>query len=165
MLPIRLYPDSALSRVCQKVDTDLVPNWHFIEQMIATMHSAKGVGLAANQVGEDMALFVMQDSSMRQPLVVANPEILEGDDKMLLMEGCLSLPGLVAKVPRWTHVKLKCQVAYMYANRWDEDILEFRGLQAQAIQHEVDHLSGLIYLDKLSVADRLALLATPNVLT
>jgi peptide deformylase len=158
VLPVRLYPDPVLERVCRKIDTNSAPDWFLIDGMVGTMRSNNGIGLAANQVGRDIAIFVMQDSGMPAPLVIANPSVT-GEQLTDMVEGCLSLPGLAAKVPRFLTAKLKCHVASSYDNKWIEEELQLHGTAAQCVQHETDHLNGILYIDRLDKATRDLLLS------
>lgn len=123
-----------------------------IEDLFETMYDAPGVGLAANQVGIDKRLAVMDcadDKSKPQPMVLINPEIVESSAKEEMEEGCLSVPGIFDRIERFTHLKVRAL---------DRDgkpfEIEAEGLMAQAIQHEIDHLNGKLYIDYLSSLKR-----------
>jgi peptide deformylase len=116
-----------------------------IKAMIEAMHEANGVGLAAPQVGVSTRLFVAEVEERVH--VVADPQIVKMEGEELATEGCLSIPGLLADVPRAQRVVLKGK------NRRGRGItLEAEGLLARVIQHEVDHLDGVLFLDR--VVDR-----------
>ncbi len=128
-----------------------------IDDMFETMHAANGLGLAAIQVGVPLRLVVIQlpEGMEDEPysgkrLVLRNPEIIKTAGECLLEEGCLSLPGLVADVKRAEQVTVRAR---------DENGKEIRirasGLLAQALQHEIDHLDGILYIDYLSSLDEL----------
>jgi len=148
---IRIYPDPVLrtktARV-EKIDNSLDG---LIEDMIATMHAAPGVGLAANQVGVALQLAVIDLSSreneeQRHPLlVIINPEILSVGGSITEEEGCLSIPDYSEKVKRAARVKVRAQDRT--GNFFE---LEAEGLLAKALQHEIDHLNGLLFVDRLS---------------
>jgi peptide deformylase len=148
---IKKYPDpvlrNATSRV-ERVDSSLDP---LIEDMIETMHAAPGVGLAANQVGIPLQLAVIdlstrEDDDQRYPLVVIiNPEILSFEGSVIEEEGCLSIPDYAEKVKRAARVKVRAQDR---AGKTFE--IEAEGLLAKALQHEIDHLNGLLFVDRLS---------------
>lgn len=126
-----------------------------IEDMRETMHGASGVGLAAPQVGESLRLCLIDLSAGRRPnqmLVLINPELVESDGLQLKEEGCLSVPGIEATVPRPLRVTVR-------AMDRDGDVRDIRaeGLLARAIQHEVDHLNGILFLDRLRPVYRWAL--------
>ncbi len=148
---IRLYPDPVLrtktARVV-KIDGSLD---RLIDDMVATMHAAPGVGLAANQVGVSLQLAVIDLSSreneeQRHPLlVIINPEILSLEGSVAEEEGCLSIPDYAEKVKRAARVKVRAQDR---TGKFFE--IEAEGLLAKALQHEVDHLNGLLFVDHLS---------------
>ncbi|HXY62261.1 MAG TPA: peptide deformylase [Nitrospirota bacterium] len=148
---IRTYPDPVLrnktARV-EKIDKSLD---QLIEDMVATMHAAPGVGLAANQIGVALQLAVIDLSSreneeQRHPLlVIINPEILSMDGSITEEEGCLSIPDYVEKVKRAARVKVRAQdrTGKLFQ-------IEAEGLLAKALQHEIDHLNGKLFVDHLS---------------
>lgn len=118
-----------------------------VDDMIETMHAAPGIGLAAPQIGVDLRLFVLDLSVGRTPSdlhVVVNPEIIQRDGMQLEEEGCLSVPGFEATVLRPMRLVVKAL---------DRDgrvtTLEGTGLMARALQHECDHLDGLLYVQRL----------------
>lgn len=116
-----------------------------IEEMIGVMRLANGVGLAAPQVGESRRVFVAEVDERVHAVV--DPQIVKTEGEELATEGCLSIPGIVADVPRAQRVVLKGK------NRRGRGItLEAEGLLARVIQHEVDHLEGILFLDR--VVDR-----------
>ncbi len=121
-----------------------------IEDMAETMYAAKGLGLAANQVGVLKRLFLM-DLSQREEklpqglLVFINPEILEAEGELYEEEGCLSIPGYAAKVRRYARVLVRA--LDREGNPFE---MELSGLAARAVQHELDHLNGVLYVDHLS---------------
>jgi len=145
------YPDPVLrnktSRV-ERIDSTLD---RLIEDMVETMHAAPGVGLAANQVGVPLQLAVIDLSSreneeQRHPLlVIINPELLVMEGSVLEEEGCLSIPDYAEKVRRAARVKVRAQDR---TGKLFE--LEAEGLMAKALQHEIDHLNGLLFVDRLS---------------
>lgn len=148
---IRTYPDPVLrnktSRV-ERIDSSLDG---LIKDMVETMHAAPGVGLAANQVGVPLQLAVIdlssrEDEGQRHPLlVIINPEILSMEGSVIEEEGCLSIPEYAEKVKRAARVKVRAQ------DRTGKQFeLEAEGLMAKALQHEIDHLNGLLFVDKLS---------------
>lgn len=128
-----------------------------IEDMFDTMYEANGVGLAAIQVGVPLRLVVIQlpEGMEDEPwagkrIVLRNPEIIKTTGECVMEEGCLSLPGYVADVPRSERVTVRAR---------DEHGKEFRmrasGLFAQALQHEIDHLDGILFIDYLKSLDEL----------
>jgi len=119
-----------------------------IDDMTETMYAAKGLGLAANQVGETKRLFIL-DLSQREGkpelMVFINPEIIEAEGELYEEEGCLSIPGYAAKVRRRAKVLVRA-----LDREGREFERELEGLGARAIQHELDHLNGVLYIDYLS---------------
>lgn len=123
-----------------------------IEDMFETMYDAPGVGLAANQVGVSKRLAVMDcadKDAAPQPMVIINPEILERADEQAMEEGCLSVPGYSDTVTRYN--KLRMRALDRHGKPFE---LEAEGLMAQAIQHEIDHLDGKLFVDYLSSLKR-----------
>jgi peptide deformylase len=126
-----------------------------IDDMRETMHGAAGVGLAAPQVGESLQICLIDLSAGRRPdqlLVLINPDVIERDGLQLKEEGCLSVPGIEATVPRPLRLTVRAQDR-------DGDTREIRaeGLLARAIQHEIDHLNGILFLDRLRPVYRWAI--------
>jgi peptide deformylase len=124
----------------------------FIADLFETMYAARGVGLAANQVGVARRVAVVDAEG--QKLVLINPRILEASGRETGEEGCLSIPDLYGDVTRPDHVVLEAL---------DQDGRPYRvdltGLPARAVQHEIDHLDGILFLDHLSLLKRKRLLA------
>lgn len=151
LLPILSWPDTALSTPCVSVgDEDLGA---LITDMFETMYAAPGRGLAAPQVGVLKRFFVM-DATWKEgvgsPLVMINPEILSlGPVQELGDEGCLSIPGVVTPVLRPTTVHLRWQDQHGAQQEG-----AFDGFAARCIQHEYDHLEGLVTFDRLAAEDR-----------
>ena len=145
--PILKYGDPGLHERARKVDA-LTPDIdRLVNDMIETMYAAPGVGLAAPQVGAALRIFVVDVSVGRDPLglfVMINPEFVERDGMQLEEEGCLSVPGFNATVVRPTRAVVKG------LDRRGEDIQqEGTGLLARAFQHEMDHLDGTLFVDRL----------------
>lgn len=120
-----------------------------VEDMIATMRDAPGVGLAAPQIGVPLQVAVVE-TEPEQVHVIINPEIVKLDGEHLLDEGCLSVPGYWAQVRRAERVTVKARDL-----KGKEIRLTGEGLFGQALQHEVDHLNGLVYVDRLESLDDL----------
>ena len=114
------------------------------ERMIGLMRDAIGVGLAATQLGTLRRMLVFQVGSEAEPTILVNPEIeWRSDDLVTAEEGCLSLPGVVVDVERPLHVRARAVDA-----RGEPLSIEASGLEARVIQHEVDHLDGVLMLDR-----------------
>jgi peptide deformylase len=156
LLPILQHPDPRLRQRTAQV-TDFGDSLQrLIDDMFETMYAAPGVGLAANQVGVQLRLAVMdcsRDPAQPQPLVLANPEILDTAEPELMEEGCLSVPGAQEMVRRFRKVHARA------LDRQGQPFeLEAEGLLAQCIQHEIGHLDGQLYIDLLSELKRSRLL-------
>ena len=144
---IRTLGEESLRKVCKEVTNLNDRTKVLIEDMFDTMYEAQGVGLAAPQVGILKRIFVMDcgdEEGNPNPLVFINPEILEREGVQVDFEGCLSVPGKSGKVPRAMKVKVRALDENM-----EEFELEAEGLMARCIQHENDHLDGIVYVDKV----------------
>lgn len=153
--PITKYPEPVLraktGRV-EKIDDTLQG---LIEDMVETMHDAPGVGLAANQVGVPLQLAVIElgdhegAGPHRSLVVLINPEMLSMEGSVVAEEGCLSVPDFTEKVKRAAKVKVRAQDRH--GKHFE---LEAEGLMAKALQHEIDHLNGIVFVDRLSPIKR-----------
>ncbi|AXE35600.1 peptide deformylase [Chromobacterium phragmitis] len=146
LLNILHYPDERLHTVAKPVEVFDAALQQQIDDMFETMYEAKGIGLAATQVDFHYRLVVMDISEERdERRVFINPEIVEKDGETVYEEGCLSVPGIYDKVTRAEHVKVKAQ------DRNGKPFeLEADGLLAICIQHELDHLNGVVFVERLS---------------
>jgi peptide deformylase len=145
--PILRFGDFVLHDRARPVDGITPDVERLVDDMIETMYAAPGVGLAAPQVGEPLRVFVVDVSVGRDPnglLVMINPEFIERDGTQLEEEGCLSVPGFNATVARPTRVVLKA-----LDRTGQERHHQATGLLARAFQHEMDHLDGLLFVDRL----------------
>ena len=118
-----------------------------VDDMIQTMYAAPGIGLAATQVGVGLRIFVCDISVGRRPedlLTFINPEFVERDGMQLESEGCLSVPGFEATIARPAHAVLRG-----LDRNGDPHTVEATGLLARCFQHEMDHLEGLVFVDRL----------------
>ena len=139
---IRVQGDEVLGKVCKEVKAMTPRTLVLIEDMIDTMYEAMGVGLAAPQVGILKRLVVIDVGE--GPIVLMNPEILETSGEQTGDEGCLSVPGKAGTVTRPNYVKVKALDENM-----EEVIYEGEGLLARAFCHEIDHLDGHLYVEKV----------------
>lgn len=121
-----------------------------VKDMIETMREAPGVGLAAPQIGVPLQVAVVE-AEKDEIYVLVNPEILKLEGEHLLDEGCLSVPGYWGKVKRAEKVTVKARDAHGKEVR----ITAAEGLLGQALQHEIDHLNGMVYVDRLESLDDL----------
>jgi peptide deformylase len=145
--PILKYGDTVLHDRAQAVDAVTPEIERLVDDMIETMYAAPGVGLAAPQVGVSLRIFVVDVSVGRDPsalMVMINPEFVARDGMQLEEEGCLSVPGFNATVVRPARAVVKA------LNREGvEHQIEGTGLLARAFQHEMDHLDGTLFVDRL----------------
>jgi len=141
---IREIGDSVLTKVSKEikeVDRKLLV---LIDDMLDTMYESSGVGLAAPQVGVLKRLVVIDVSAEGdEPIILINPVILETDGEQTGDEGCLSVPGKIGTVTRPNYVKVKA-----FDENMEEFTIEGTELLARALCHEIDHLDGLLYVDK-----------------
>ncbi|MCP5536273.1 MAG: peptide deformylase [Akkermansiaceae bacterium] len=170
VLEITQYGDPVLRKKCQKIEVVDESILQLAEDMLETMIAAHGVGLAAPQIGKDIRMAVIdvshdpecitylkvngEDASMEDvmPLVFINPELeLEGP-RETDMEGCLSIDGIRANVRRPGIVKARLP-------QLDGSVIELEtdGLLSRAIQHEVDHLNGILFVDRISPAAKVSI--------
>lgn len=142
------YPDPVLAKRGEPItefDDDLKT---LVEEMFESMYAAHGIGLAAPQIGLSMRLTVIDVNFKKDPadkLVLINPEIVEREGKQYEEEGCLSLPEIREKIHRAAKVKVRAQ---NLEGEWFE--VEGEELLARALQHEIDHLDGVLFIDRLS---------------
>ena len=150
VLPLTTASNPLLRQKARKVSRIDASIQKLIDDMVETMHAANGVGLAAPQVGVPLRLAVIQlpadsDEPMAGELIVLiNPEIVKSSGTVEMDEGCLSLPGYVGKVRRAEKVTVKALDRQGRPFR-----LKAEGLLAEAIQHEIDHLNGVLFFDHL----------------
>ena len=143
-MKIVLYGTPVLRKVSKKVEKIDNELNETLDEMIVTMRNAKGIGLAANQVGIDKRFFVLEIEDEIKKII--NPEILEFSKELIeIEEGCLSLLGIYNKATRPRVIKVK------YWNEKGEEVTEeMEDLWARAFQHELDHLDGILFIDKIS---------------
>ncbi|MDQ0420047.1 peptide deformylase [Peteryoungia aggregata LMG 23059] len=147
--PLIILPDPLLRQVSapiERVDAELE---QFIDDMLETMYEAPGIGLAAIQVGVPRRLLVIdlsKEDEGRKPLVFINPEILKSsDERSVYEEGCLSIPDYYAEVERPAAITVKS-----IGRDGKEQLTEADGLLATCLQHEIDHLNGVLFIDHIS---------------
>jgi len=144
--PILKYGENPLHERARNVDAITADIAVLIDDMIETMYAAPGVGLAAPQVGVPLRLFVVDISVGRDPkalMTVINPEVVELDGMQLEEEGCLSIPGFNATVVRPSRLVVKG-----LDRQGAEQRIEGTALLARALQHEIDHLDGTLFIDR-----------------
>ncbi|OSM01484.1 peptide deformylase [Magnetofaba australis] len=153
VLDILIYPDERLRRDCADVTDFADPAFQqFIDDLIETMEAGPGsCGLAAPQVDNPIRAAVVDMGLLRKPppdhhgrMVMCNPEILEWDGMETAREGCMSLPDYTGNVMR----AVTCTVQYQERDG-SEHVVKFEGFEARAVQHEMDHLDGRLFIDRL----------------
>ena len=158
-IPILIAPQAILkakARAVTAADADRIRD--LVPRMFATMYKAPGIGLAAPQVGVGLRLFVMDlmENEKAEPFVLINPEIVaRSPEHATREEGCLSIPGLYAEVTRPARVKVR----YLDQAGVRQEI-EGEGLRAACLQHEIDHLDGIMFVDHLSILKRNMIMRT-----
>lgn len=142
------YGDSILRKVCKPVK-DFKKLSSLIDDMFDTMYEESGIGLAANQIGVDLNLFIIDISGIEEETesvhIFINGEIMESSGESWFEEGCLSIPDVRLEVKRPEFIQFKYQ-----DENGTEHIEEMRGLLARAIQHEIDHLKGVFIVDRVT---------------
>jgi peptide deformylase len=147
LLAIRIYPDPVLRARCREVETFDETLARLVDDMVETMHAAPGIGLAANQVGVETRVAVVDLSAGERRedlLVLVNPELLTEAGEEEDVEGCLSIPDFTEKVTRPLAIKVRAND--LAGKRFE---VEAEGLLARAICHEMDHLAGKLFTDRL----------------
>lgn len=143
-------PDPVLRKVAEKVDNIDQDLQTLLDDMFETMYDAKGVGLAAPQIGISKQIAVIDVTKDRsQQFVLINPQVIEVKGEETMQEGCLSVPGVYDTVKRASWVKMRA-----LDRDGNEYELEGDGLLGEAIQHEIDHLNGKLFVDLLSPLKR-----------
>ena len=150
LLKMRLVPDPILREHAKKIKRIPDNFTKYTSDMIETMHVEHGVGLAANQVGSLQKVAVIQLPEWEEAIILINPEITRREGEREVEEGCLSIPGYRGTVTRSEKVRAK-------AIGLDGKIIRIKaeGLFAQALEHETDHLNGVLYIDHLVSQDSL----------
>lgn len=158
LLPIVTYNDSVLREKTEKIDENSQFLQKLIDDMFETMYNSSGVGLAAPQIGESIQLFVMDadaitdeiDEPNQGPLVIINPVIIKtSGEEVKMEEGCLSIPDVRDDVARPLNVNIE-----FFDRDFEKHEREFSGWTSRVIQHEYDHLQGVLFLDYLSAFKR-----------
>ncbi|MEO5753750.1 MAG: peptide deformylase [Chthoniobacterales bacterium] len=169
-LPILRYGDPVLRAKGKRIEAIDDHVRELAANMIETMHEANGVGLAAQQIGEALQLTVIDvsgaedqestlhlngtevDAKASMPLVLLNPTVMLGEEIEVKLEGCLSFPEITGDIRRSASVAVAAQSLDGQPLQ-----IEASGLLARALQHEVDHLNGILFIDRMSAATKVAL--------
>ena len=142
-------PNTLLRQVSQPVEQVGEPEKELMNDMLETMYAANGIGLAAIQIGVPKRIIVMdlsKEENKKLPMYFVNPVITKkNNEKITYEEGCLSVPNQFAEIDRPS----KCEVEYLDYNGHKQN-LQVEGLLATCIQHEIDHLEGILFIDYLS---------------
>ncbi len=151
IMPVIKMDNPVLHRKAKKVSKIDGSVQKLVDDMIDTMHDVEGVGLAAPQVGVPLQVVVIQMPDEEDVITLINPEIVKtSEESEAMTEGCLSLPGYRGEVKRFTSVTVKAR------DREGKPIrIKGEGLMAQALQHEVDHINGVVFVDHLESMDKL----------
>ena len=151
MLKVRTYPADVLTKKAKPVKRIDKEFLHLVDEMFDTMYEESGVGLAAPQVGESLRFCVLNCTGKEaDEITLINPVIVESSGEETDEEGCLSLPGVRGKVTRPAQIKVKA-----YDRNGREIEIEADGLHARCIQHELDHLNGRLFFQRLNEAARM----------
>lgn len=158
ILPIYAYGQSVLRKVSHAIEPDYQNLSELIEDMFQTMYAARGVGLAAPQVGKDIRLFVMDTLQLEKPKkdfngfkkVFINAQLLdESGVPWLYEEGCLSIPDIHVEIERKPVIHIR-----YHDEHWKEHIETYEGVNARVIQHEYDHIEGILFIDRMKPLKR-----------
>ncbi len=152
LLSLHLLGSPVLRQRCAEVETVDDGIRQFVDDLFETMHAAKGVGLAANQVGDTRRVAVVEAEEQR--LVLINPRVIASEGSDTAEEGCLSVPDVYVDVSRPARITL--EATGLDGQRYRR---ELEGLPARAVQHEIDHLDGVLFLDHAGPMRRKMLLA------
>jgi len=151
--PLIILPDPVLRQLSKPVEQVDDRLRKFADDMLDTMYDAPGIGLAAIQVGEPLRMLVIdlaKEDEPKAPQIFINPEIVEsGDDRSIYEEGCLSIPDYYAEVERPATVRIR----YLDRDGKQQEVLA-DGLLATCLQHEIDHLNGVLFIDHISKLKR-----------
>lgn len=148
-LTIVKYPDPILRKRAEEIKEISDSIVDLAKMMVQTMRNAGGIGLAANQVGRPIRLIVVEQGKDKEPWIIVNPELLSYEEEDVREEGCLSIPGYFEFIKR--HRKVVVRGLDL---KEQEIIIEADGILARALQHEIDHLNGLLFIDRLSPVKR-----------
>jgi peptide deformylase len=146
---IRVLPDPVLRQKAKKVSKVDKSIQHLIDDMIETMRAVSGVGLAAPQIGVPLRIAVIEIPG-EEVIVLVNPEIIKKEGERTIGEACLSVPGYQGEIKRSVSIKVRAR------DRQGREIrIRADDLLAQALEHEIDHLNGKLYIDHVTEQDKL----------
>jgi peptide deformylase len=154
--PIVVYGDPVLKKKARDIKKGEVDVSQLAEDMFETMYAARGIGLAAPQIGKSLRMFVVDGGPMEEDeladfkKVFINPEIIEeSGEPWVFEEGCLSIPNIREDIERNASLKIR-----YYDEHWEAHEEEFDGMKARIIQHEYDHIQGILFTDYLTPLKR-----------
>ncbi|MFN3301567.1 MAG: peptide deformylase [Patescibacteria group bacterium] len=147
ILEIKKYPHPLLRKKCKKIKVFDEKIKKLAKNMLETLKTVKGLGLAAPQVGENLSLFVVNFGGKSMAFI--NPKIIKRKGEEEMEEGCLSFPGLFVKIKRSKMIEVKVQNL-----DGEKMILKLEGISARIFQHEIDHLKGKLFIDYLPKKER-----------
>jgi len=156
VLAVKTYGEKVLREISKPIEKITPEIVNLVKDMTETMYTASGVGLAAPQVGVAKRIIIIDDEE-KGAIALINPEIIEKEGEMISEEGCLSLPELYAQVKRFAKIK----VEGLDLNG-EKIAIEAKDLLARVIQHEIDHLNGILFIDKIGKTKRKLLLEQYN---
>jgi len=143
--PVVKIPNPVLRKVADEIKISKKTDF-MINEMMRIMRKAHGIGLAAPQVGLSQRLIVIAPPDYK-PTALINPKIIKAEGEQIGQEGCLSIPGLYGDVKRFEYVEVEAM-----DRKGRELIFELDGLAARVVQHEIDHLDGVLFIDKVDLA-------------
>ncbi len=143
--PIVKIPDPVLRKVAVEAKLNKKTNF-LIDEMLRAMRKAHGIGLAAPQLGISQRIIVIAPNDFK-PTALINPKIIKAEGEQIGQEGCLSIPGLYGDVKRYEFVEVEAM-----DRKGRELIFELEGMPARVVQHEIDHLDGILFTDKVDPA-------------
>jgi len=149
IIPIHVVPDPVLRQKSKRVRSIDESIHRLIDDMLETMHSADGVGLAAPQLGTLLRVIVIGIPG-EEDIALINPEVVRRTGERVVNEGCLSIPGYIGQIKRAESVRVKGR-----DRNGKEMRIKATELLAQALEHEIDHLNGVLYIDYLESRDKL----------
>ena len=150
VLKIRTVPDPILRQKAKQVKVIGPSVKKLIKDMCETMHAAPGTGLAAPQIGSSLRVIVINVPEKEEDIILINPEIVKTKGERICEEGCLSIPGYMGEIKRAEKVTAKGKNA-----EGKEIRIRAEELLAEALEHEIDHLNGVLFIDKLDSPDKL----------
>jgi len=152
--PIVVYGHPVLRKIAEDIDRDYPDLKTLIDDLFETMYYSDGLGLAAPQIGKSVRIFIVDGKALAEDdpemadfkKVFINAHITERNGELELMsEGCLSIPNLREEVNREAHIRIE-----YYDENWEFHVEEYNGFKARVIQHEYDHLDGIMFTDRVS---------------